>query len=152
MRSLRIQAFGCLLATLLVCLALPHIRGVLSGTSGPLHSWLHPGGSSSAVLPLPRPEPASLPAVPPAFSKSVPTSLADLHSMQAHVEALVEKVSPAVVAVEIDGGTGSGVVVSEDGLVLTAGHVCGAPGREVRFIFPDGKTVPGKTLGLDEDI
>jgi serine protease Do len=43
------------------------------------------------------------------------------------------------------------VIISGDGLVLTAGHVCGAPGRKVRFTFPSGKTAQGKTLGADMD-
>jgi serine protease Do len=69
--------------------------------------------------------------------------------MERHVEALAARVSPAVVAVEIGSGSGSGVVISADGLVLTAGHVCGAPGRTVRFTFPDGKTARGKTVGVE---
>ncbi|MDR1493805.1 MAG: trypsin-like peptidase domain-containing protein [Planctomycetaceae bacterium] len=43
---------------------------------------------------------------------------------------------------------GSGVVVSEDGLVLTAGHVVGEAGLDVEFTFPDGRRVRGKTLGV----
>ena len=31
--------------------------------------------------------------------------------------------------------------------MLTAGHVSGAPGRDVTVTLPDGKTVKGKTLG-----
>jgi len=64
---------------------------------------------------------------------------------------LVSRVSPAVVAVEVGYGSGSGVLISADGLVLTAGHVCGRAGRSVRFTFPDGKLAHGKTLGLDSD-
>ena len=51
-------------------------------------------------------------------------------------------------AVRIGSSQGSGVLVSKDGYVLTAGHVVGKPGQEVSFIFEDGKTVKGKTLGL----
>ncbi len=71
--------------------------------------------------------------------------------MQQHVEALAARVSPAVVAVEVGSGSGSGVVVSAEGLVLTAGHVCGAPDRDVELRFPNGKTVHGKTLRADKD-
>ena len=45
--------------------------------------------------------------------------------------------TPEQLAVTHDGmfrvvnGSGTGVIVSRDGLVLTAGHVCGAPGREL---------------------
>ena len=86
------------------------------------------------------------------FSKVVPTSLADLDSIQQHVEALTTQVSPAVVAVRVGFATGSGVVISQDGTVLSAAHVCVSPGRDVVFTFPDGKTARGKTLGTNHEI
>jgi serine protease Do len=93
--------------------------------------------------------------LPAAFSKPAPASLADLRAIQDHVAALVAQVSPAVVAVELtteDGSaSGSGVVISSDGLVLTAGHVGERRGHSVTFTFPDGRTATGKTLGVDED-
>ena len=52
---------------------------------------------------------------------------------------------------ETGGATGSGVVISEDGLVLTVAHVCDRPNRDVKFIFPDGKTARGKTLGTNHE-
>ena len=39
------------------------------------------------------------------------------------------------------------VIVSEDGYILTAGHVSGTPGRDITIVMPDGTTHPGKTLG-----
>src|ERR1035438_10400655 len=69
--------------------------------------------------------------------------------MERHVKALAARVSPAVVEVEVGSGSGSGVVISADGLVLTAVHVCGQVNRNVRFTFPDGKTARGKTVGVD---
>jgi serine protease Do len=90
--------------------------------------------------------------LPPVFLKPVPTSLDDLKSFQTRTESLVKRVSPAVVAVELRGGTGSGVVISKDGLVLTAAHVCGEPFLDVTIRFPDGTTAKGKTLGTDHDM
>jgi serine protease Do len=93
--------------------------------------------------------------LPAAFSKPAPDSLADLRAIQERVASVVSQVSPAVVAVELtnDEGTasGSGVVISSDGLVLTAGHVGDRPGRHVTFTFPDGRTAIGKTIGVDDD-
>lgn len=107
----------------------------------------------STVLPeVPQPSLAKRSALPAVFAKDGPKSLADLRAIERHVKALAAKVSPAVVAVEIGTGSGSGVVVSPEGLVLTAGHVCGWPGRKVRFTFPDGKTARGETLGVDRDV
>ncbi len=99
----------------------------------------------------PRPAPANPKVLAAAFSKPAPASLADLKAIEQHVEALVHRVSPAVVALEVGYSTGSGVVVSSDGLVLTAGHVCGKANREALFTFPDGRVARGKTLGLNRD-
>jgi serine protease Do len=108
--------------------------------------------SMAATVPtLPRAAPGSRKELPDALKKAVPVSISDLRTIQDHVTALVPKVSPAVVAVEIGFSSGSGVVISSDGLVLTAGHVAGRPNRDVKFIFPDGKVAHGRTIGADHD-
>jgi serine protease Do len=104
-----------------------------------------------ASLAVPKPAPTDPKDLPAAFSKPAPASIADFKAMERHVEALTARVSPAVVAVEVGTGSGSGVIITADGLVLSAGHVCGAPGRRVRFTFPDGKTARGKTVGLNRE-
>jgi serine protease Do len=88
-------------------------------------------------------------ALPPVFRESTPGSMADLKTIERQVEEVVHKVSPAVVAVRVGNSGGSAVVISSDGLVLCAAHVCGAPHRPVQFTFPDGRTAQGKTLGTD---
>ncbi len=103
----------------------------------------------SASLALPKPGAADRKALPAAFSKTIPASIANLKAIEDHVKALVKRVSPAVVAVEVGDGSGSGVVITADGLIVTAGHVCGGPNRDVSFTFPDGKIAHGKTLGVD---
>ncbi len=123
------QAGWCLATALALCTA--------TGAELPLHA--------------PKATPARRADLPAAFTQATPTSMADLKTMEQRVKELVRRVSPAVVAVEIDGSSGSGVIVSADGLVLTAGHVCGEANRTVRFTFADGKTATGKTLGLDAD-
>src|SRR2546423_705946 len=92
--------------------------------------------------------PAELKAAPAAFNKAMPENVADLKAMQAHVRALTARVMPAVVNVKIGPGQGSGVIVSADGYVLTAGHVSGAPGRDALITLADGRQVKGKTLGV----
>jgi S1-C subfamily serine protease len=61
----------------------------------------------------------------------------------------VETVGPAVVNVHRgDAGTGSGVIFTPDGLVLTNHHVVhGAPRVEV--ILPDGRTMRADVIGQD---
>ena len=46
---------------------------------------------------------------------------------------------------------GSGVIVSPEGLVLTAAHVIGRPGRRAWVELPDGRRLRGHTLGADHD-
>jgi len=84
--------------------------------------------------------------LPPALEKPMPESIDEFKAIQSHIEAIVAKVMPAVVNVKI-GAQGSGVVITEDGYVLTAGHVSGAPGRDCTLTFANGKQVKGKSLG-----
>ena len=106
---------------------------------------------------LPKPAPSlRLPAV---FRKPAPTTITELRTIETRVKLIVAQVSPAVVAVTLRAGnnsgavvSGSAVVISADGLVLTAAHVGGVPNRDVTFTFPDGRTAKGKTLGTDHDM
>ena len=58
---------------------------------------------------------------------------------------------PTVVAVvgNDQPATGSGVIINEDGLIMTAGHVTEAAGKELTIIFPDGRSVKGESLGAN---
>lgn len=82
----------------------------------------------------------------------VPESVEQLRAIQDKVTAVVEKAAPATVCVRAGGGSGSGVIISEDGYVLTAGHVIGEPGQRVTFVFPDGSTARGESLGMNVGI
>jgi serine protease Do len=104
---------------------------------------------TSLLLSAPKPAPARREDFPPVFSKPVPTSVADLRTIQQHVEKLVTRVTPAVVAVEVGHASGSGVIISSNGLVLTAGHVCGGAGRDARVTFANGRKANARTLGAD---
>ena len=119
--------------------------------SWPLAALLIVATSHAEDLPAKRPAPAVRQQLATAFTKAIPGSIADLKLIEQHVKTLVTRVSPAVVSVEVGYASGSGVIISTDGLVLTAGHVCGKPNRNVIFTFPDGKTARGKTLGVDRD-
>jgi serine protease Do len=71
-----------------------------------------------------------------------------LRDLQRKTQETIQRVTPCIVAVS----GGSGVVVSEDGLVLTVAHVGQKAGRTVMMTFPDGRRVRGKTLGNDKGI
>src|SRR5262249_2236282 len=59
------------------------------------------------------------------------------------------KVIPSVVALQIKGASGSGVIIDKQGHILTAGHMVAKPDQEVTVILSDGKKLKGKTLGLN---
>lgn len=85
----------------------------------------------------------------PAPFKATLDNVDDLRALQARVKTVLAKVAPAVVGLRVGGGQGSGVIISGDGYVLTAGHVASAPGRDVAVILADGRIVRGKTLGVN---
>jgi serine protease Do len=109
-----------------------------------------PATTRTTTRPAPTTAPVYRPPVSPAKPlKPVPETAEDLRALQAQVKAVVARVAPAVVGLRVGGGQGSGVIISEDGYVLTAGHVCGAPDRDVMVILADGRMVRGLTLGVN---
>ena len=68
---------------------------------------------------------------------------------------VADRVGPAVVRVETGGngrpgGIGSGVVIADDGLVLTNSHVV-AGARRVRLVLTEGRETTAEVLGDDPD-
>lgn len=80
---------------------------------------------------------------------TTPTSVIQLREMERRIEEVYEKVKPATVNIQLDGSQGTGVVVSRDGLILTAAHVITGPHRLATITFPDGKQVKARTLGVN---
>jgi serine protease Do len=76
-------------------------------------------------------------------------TLDDLQLVQASVQQHYERVRQAIVAIECNGGTASGVIVSPQGLVLTAAHVVEEAKRKTKVTLHDGKTFEGTSLGVD---
>ncbi len=90
--------------------------------------------------------------LPSGFTKSVPESLEDLRSMQAHLQGLLPKLKLATVALRVGQAHGSGVIVSPEGIVMTAGHVSGRPGNSVQITLSDGQLVYGTSLGRNRQL
>jgi serine protease Do len=87
----------------------------------------------------------------PVNAKKAPESRADLITMQDALLAAIPKAQAATVCIDIDDGSGSGVIVSEDGLVMTAAHVSTGVGKDVTVIMADGTKLRAETLGLDSE-
>jgi serine protease Do len=96
-----------------------------------------------------------------------PETAAEAVALQNTLKSVVEKVTPSTVAIFYGAGAGSGVIVSQDGLVLTAAHVVtpqpnifGGGGRRggqqntdapipknIRLQLADGTGVEGVVVG-----
>ena len=75
---------------------------------------------------------------------------AALEDRQEQLQHILDQVRPAVVSVTDGVGFGTGVVVTEDGIVLTASHVVEShrgPRRRFEVIFPDGESARCELLG-----
>lgn len=89
------------------------------------------------------------------------TAIAMIPGAQADIPAIAKSVGPAVVAVvnlgsdwrtgmqESEQGSGSGVILSTDGTIVTNYHVIDGASR-VQVILSGGKTVDAKILGADQ--
>jgi putative serine protease PepD len=71
------------------------------------------------------------------------------------VESVADKVLPSVVQIEVAGpqgeGSGSGIILSEDGRILTNNHVVEVAegGGSLRVSFEDGTTATAQIVGTD---
>jgi S1-C subfamily serine protease len=114
------------------------------------------GGYSAAEAPSPSPIPAEDQALLDAYSRAVID--------------VVDRVGPAVVGLAVragnaaspargggrngrSGGSGSGVIVAPDGLILTNSHVAGAAGGGARIAVTtaDGQDLRARLVGDDPD-
>jgi S1-C subfamily serine protease len=102
------------------------------------------------MLDRPNPELVPPPDIPPEDE-----ALLDAYSRA--VIDVVERVGPAVVRLDVKagddrrhGGTGSGVIVAPDGLVLTNSHVVDGAGR-VNVTTVDGRSLAARVVGNDPD-
>jgi serine protease Do len=72
-----------------------------------------------------------------------------LAQLSRELAALVSRAAPAVVGLRHGRGQGSGLVLAEDGYILTNSHVARSSG-DLRVRLPDGITMAGKLVGADD--
>ncbi len=89
---------------------------------------------------------------PLVFTKPVPESVTELQEFQTHLLKVLPKMQAATVALRIGDAHGSGVFVNEKGLIMTAGHVSGRPGKRADITLSDGRHFTGRTLGRNRHL
>lgn len=79
----------------------------------------------------------------------------DSPAPEGSVEQVAQEVLPSVVKIDVAGaqesGSGSGIILSSDGQILTNNHVVeiAGDGGQIRVSFNDGSSAPAKVLGTD---
>ena len=79
----------------------------------------------------------------------------DTPAQEGSVEAVASAVLPSVVKIDVSGqegsGSGSGIILTADGTILTNNHVVevAGDGGSIRVSFADGTTAPAEILGTD---
>lgn len=104
-----------------------------------------PGSFAAEAIPI-------SPAVEEVLDQRYPRDAKQLLLIQQQVQRAAKAAMPATVGITVGHGMGSGVVVSSDGLVLTAAHVIGRAGRRATILLPDGRRLRGRTLGANHEI
>ncbi len=103
---------------------------------------LLPSGFSLAA------EPLSISAeLETVLARRYPENVADLRLLEAQVQKVAGQAVAATVEIEVGHNIGSGVIISREGLVLTAAHVIGGQNRPVTLELADGRHLKGHTLG-----
>lgn len=83
--------------------------------------------------------------------KKAPEDRKDLETIQNTLIKSLPKARAATVCIEVGEGSGTGVIVSEDGLILTAAHVSGGVKKKVTVVMEDGTKHEALTLGLHSE-
>jgi putative serine protease PepD len=116
------------------------------------------GGAISGLIVHHRQVPA--PAAAPrsvSIGGSIPASAPVVRRPAGSIASVAATILPSVVSIEVKtttgGDTGSGIVISTDGYILTNNHVVAAAadgGGKLTVVFPDKHTVPGQIEGRDK--
>jgi serine protease DegQ len=102
------------------------------------------GGPGGAPTPAGTPQ---APTAAPASSASGAAEPAESGGLS-EVPDVAAKLGPSVVTVQVEGGTGSGVVYQADGLIITNEHVVRG-NDDVQISFADGQQVAGTVKAVD---
>jgi serine protease Do len=83
--------------------------------------------------------------------KKAPENRKDLEAIQTALTSVLAKARAATVCIDLGQGSGSGVIVAADGLILTAAHVATGVGKDLTVILEDGRKFKAISLGVVAD-
>jgi serine protease Do len=83
--------------------------------------------------------------------KKFPENKQDLMAIQGALTDHLGRVRSATVCIKLGQGSGSGVIISPEGLVLTAAHVVAGVNKKLTVIMEDGTEFEARSLGLNAD-
>ncbi|MEO0017826.1 MAG: hypothetical protein RLZZ522_1109, partial [Verrucomicrobiota bacterium] len=83
--------------------------------------------------------------------KKAPENRQDLLAIQAALTSTLAQARAATVCIDLGQNSGSGVLVSADGLILTAAHVTSGVNQDLTVVLEDGRKFKGVSLGLVAD-
>ena len=101
------------------------------------------------------PDASSSTAAPAARTTSSVVSAPTGTAAHGSVEQVAQQVLPSVVKIDVsngqEAGSGSGIILSSDGQILTNNHVVEVAGQSgsIRVSFNDGTSAPARILGTD---
>ena len=79
--------------------------------------------------------------------KSQTVSLDEFKQIQKQLKTLLPQAKKTTVGILSNGASGSGVLVSEDGYILSAAHISSTPNSYIKVFMPDGRIYEAESLG-----
>lgn len=83
--------------------------------------------------------------------KKAPENRKDLEAIQTALTSVLAQARAATVCIDLGQGSGSGVIVAADGLILTAAHVSTGVNKDLTVILEDGRKFKAVSLGVVAD-
>ena len=74
------------------------------------------------------------------------TTLQELHVVENTTKSVLDQINAATVSIRSGYGGGSGAIIREDGLILTAAHVAGVPDEDLMVTLANGQIVSARVL------
>lgn len=88
----------------------------------------------------------------PILGGGTPASLEQLTTMERQQREVARLAADCTVSVQIGISQGCGVIITDDGYILTAAHVAMRSNRDVTITLADGREVAARTLGLNREV